>query len=82
MATQQVYDREIITLLHTTNILSKVVSVIIVGGGPAGCATALALQRIDPHRSVLLIDDADPAAFKVMRGCEPFSSFCCLNTGL
>lgn len=64
MATQQVYDGEILTPLPTS--LSKVVSVIIVGGGPAGCATALALHRIDQPRSVLLIDDADPAVFKVM----------------
>ena len=75
MATPQVYDSEIITLLLTASILSKVVSVIIVGGGPAGCATALALHRSDPHHSVLLIDDADPAAFKVMHRYEPISSF-------
>ena len=79
MATQQVYDGEIITPLPI--ILAKVVLVIVVGGGPAGCATALALHRIDPPRSVLLIDDADPAAFKV-KVVIGHSPLCCLNTGL
>lgn len=44
------------------------IPVIIVGGGPAGCATALALNRTDRTRSFVLIDDADPAAFKVRVG--------------
>ncbi|EKM50628.1 uncharacterized protein PHACADRAFT_188170 [Phanerochaete carnosa HHB-10118-sp] len=41
--------------------------VVIVGAGPAGCATALALARNDPSTSlrVLLLDDADPTAYKI-----------------
>jgi flavin-dependent dehydrogenase len=80
MATQQVYDGKIVAPgLAIMSIISKVVSVIIVGGAPAGCATALALHRIDSPRSVLVIDDADPAMFKVVIR-RP--SFHCLNTRL
>ncbi|KAI0641123.1 hypothetical protein C8Q79DRAFT_919950, partial [Trametes meyenii] len=41
--------------------------VVIVGGGPAGCATALSLVRHDPSNRlrILVIDDADPSAFKI-----------------
>ncbi|EIW65208.1 FAD/NAD-P-binding domain-containing protein [Trametes versicolor FP-101664 SS1] len=41
--------------------------VIILGGGPAGCATALSIARHDTSNQlrVLVIDDADPDAFKV-----------------
>jgi flavin-dependent dehydrogenase len=41
--------------------------VIIVGGGPAGCATALSLLNRSPgyETSVLLVDDADPTSFKI-----------------
>ncbi|THG95224.1 hypothetical protein EW026_g6394 [Hermanssonia centrifuga] len=39
--------------------------VIIVGGGPAGCATALSLVRSKPDASFLLVDDADPSKFKI-----------------
>ncbi|KXN82814.1 Putative FAD-dependent oxidoreductase LodB [Leucoagaricus sp. SymC.cos] len=45
--------------------------VIIVGGGPAGCAAALALNRTDGTHSFVLIDDSDPAAFKVMFSYSP-----------
>lgn len=53
------------------SITSNFVPVIIAGGGPAGCATALALHRIDSLRSVLLIDDSDPAIFKVVISSLP-----------
>ncbi|TBU56233.1 hypothetical protein BD310DRAFT_931941 [Dichomitus squalens] len=41
--------------------------IIIVGGGPAGCATALSIARRTPEGSVriLIIDDADPSAYKI-----------------
>ncbi|OSX57524.1 hypothetical protein POSPLADRAFT_1036953 [Postia placenta MAD-698-R-SB12] len=39
--------------------------VIIVGGGPAGCAAALSLRKSNPDVTTLLLDDADPAAFKI-----------------
>ena len=39
--------------------------VIIVGGGPAGCATALSLSRYNKGASCIILDDADPSAFKV-----------------
>ena len=38
---------------------------IIVGGGIAGCTTALSLARSNPAVSFLLIDDAEPVSFKV-----------------
>ncbi|KAF7974879.1 hypothetical protein HWV62_11143 [Athelia sp. TMB] len=40
-------------------------SVIIVGGGIAGCATALSLVRSNPTASFLLVDDAEPGSFKI-----------------
>jgi len=40
-------------------------TVIIVGGGIAGCATALSLAKSNPTASFLLIDDAQPSSFKV-----------------
>ncbi|OJT12854.1 hypothetical protein TRAPUB_10551 [Trametes pubescens] len=47
--------------------LSPHFDVIIVGGGPAGCATALSIARHDTPNQfrILVIDDADPDAFKV-----------------
>ncbi|PCH38723.1 FAD/NAD(P)-binding domain-containing protein [Wolfiporia cocos MD-104 SS10] len=36
-----------------------------VGGGPAGCATALALCRSNPCVSFLLLDDANLTSFKI-----------------
>lgn len=39
--------------------------VVIVGGGPAGCATALAFHKSTEHGSFLLLDDANNAEFKV-----------------
>ena len=46
-------------------ILLTMYSVIIIGGGIAGCSTALSLIRSNPEASFLLIDDADPTCFKV-----------------
>ncbi|KAG2132997.1 hypothetical protein DEU56DRAFT_914023 [Suillus clintonianus] len=39
--------------------------VIIVGGGVAGCATALALFRTNPGASILILDDANSSVFKI-----------------
>ena len=39
--------------------------VVIIGGGPAGCATALSILRNRADASLLLIDDADPDTYKV-----------------
>jgi NADPH-dependent 2,4-dienoyl-CoA reductase/sulfur reductase-like enzyme len=49
--------------------LESVFSVIIAGGGPAGCATALSLHRSNPGISFLLLDDADTTVFKVELSC-------------
>ncbi|KAF9070233.1 hypothetical protein BDP27DRAFT_1220967, partial [Rhodocollybia butyracea] len=39
--------------------------VIIVGGGVAGCATALSLAKSNTTASFLLVDDAEPSTFKI-----------------
>jgi 2-polyprenyl-6-methoxyphenol hydroxylase-like FAD-dependent oxidoreductase len=39
--------------------------VVVIGGGTAGCATALSLYKTAPSTSCLVVDDADPSAFKV-----------------
>ncbi|CAE7226575.1 unnamed protein product [Rhizoctonia solani] len=46
---------------------------IIVGGGPAGCATALAFVRSAPQASFLLVDNWDPTQFKVGESLPPDS---------
>ncbi|OBZ79328.1 putative FAD-dependent oxidoreductase LodB [Grifola frondosa] len=45
--------------------------VIIVGGGPAGCATALSLIRCNPDSKFLLLDDSDPEVFKIGESLPP-----------
>ncbi|KAI9511268.1 hypothetical protein F5148DRAFT_374642 [Russula earlei] len=47
--------------------------VIVLGGGPAGCATALALLK-HSDASFLVVDNADPSAFKVGESLPPESS--------
>jgi len=49
--------------------------VIVVGGGPAGCATALALSKHSGGScKFLVIDNADPSVFKVGESLPPESS--------
>ncbi|CAE6452403.1 hypothetical protein ACGC1H_003244 [Rhizoctonia solani] len=48
--------------------------VIIVGGGPAGCATALSLVRNAPQASFLLVDNSDPTQFKIGESLPPRAS--------
>ncbi|KAF8810824.1 FAD/NAD(P)-binding domain-containing protein [Phlegmacium glaucopus] len=43
----------------------KAYDVVIVGGGPAGCATALAFHHARDNGSFLLLDNANPASFKI-----------------
>ena len=38
---------------------------VIIGGGPAGCATALSLYKNTVRTSCLILDDANPSSFKV-----------------
>ncbi|KAG8792530.1 hypothetical protein FRC12_005846 [Ceratobasidium sp. 428] len=45
--------------------------VIIVGGGPAGCATALSLAGNAPQASFLLVDNTDPTQFKIGETLPP-----------
>ncbi|KAF8597164.1 FAD/NAD(P)-binding domain-containing protein [Ceratobasidium sp. AG-I] len=45
--------------------------VIIVGGGLAGCSTALSLIRSSPEASFLVIDNADPSQFKIGESLPP-----------
>ena len=40
-------------------------TVLIIGGGTAGCAVALAVTKCNPDTTYLLLDDADPLNFKV-----------------
>ncbi|KAG8953349.1 hypothetical protein FRC03_011881 [Tulasnella sp. 419] len=49
----------------STSEESLAYGVIIVGGGPAGCSTALSILKTNRAVSLLLIDDADSEAFKI-----------------
>jgi hypothetical protein len=52
---------------HRVTFFFVFFTVIIVGGGPAGCSTALSICRHTEKKSVLLLDDANPSTFKVCR---------------
>ncbi|PVF96134.1 FAD/NAD(P)-binding domain-containing protein [Serendipita vermifera] len=43
----------------------RIVKVLIVGGGPGGCATALSLHQSNPSAKFLVIDDSDKEKFKI-----------------
>ncbi|KAI0691475.1 hypothetical protein BC835DRAFT_113632 [Cytidiella melzeri] len=45
--------------------------VIIVGGGPAGCATALSLIKSNPAATFLLVDDTSPNTYKIGESLPP-----------
>ncbi|KAF5314335.1 hypothetical protein D9619_011775 [Psilocybe cf. subviscida] len=45
----------------------------IIGGGPAGCATALSIRKSAPSLTCIVIDDADPENFKVGESLPPES---------
>ncbi|KAG8908753.1 hypothetical protein FRB99_002991 [Tulasnella sp. 403] len=47
------------------------VDVLIIGGGPAGCTTALSLVNSRPGATVLVLDDSDPNAFKASESLPP-----------
>ncbi|KAF8884288.1 hypothetical protein CPB84DRAFT_1713092 [Gymnopilus junonius] len=47
--------------------------VIIIGGGPAGCATALSFLKNSKHASCLIIDDANSSSFKIGESLPPES---------
>ncbi|KAG8945333.1 hypothetical protein FRC04_000868 [Tulasnella sp. 424] len=47
------------------------IDVIIVGGGPAGCATALSLLKSNPDATFLVIDDTNPSAYKIGESLPP-----------
>ncbi|KAF8868018.1 hypothetical protein CPB84DRAFT_1810129, partial [Gymnopilus junonius] len=48
-------------------------TVIIIGGGPAGCATALSFLKNSKHASCLIIDDANSSSFKaIWVGCSHY----------
>jgi len=52
-----------------------VYDVIVVGGGPAGCATALALSKHSGGScKFLVVDNADPSVFKIGESLPPESS--------
>lgn len=44
---------------------------VIAGGGPAGCATAIALLRLDPHARVLVAEADAPDALRVGESVPP-----------
>jgi flavin-dependent dehydrogenase len=46
-------------------------AVIIVGGGPAGCALALSLSQCAPELSFILVSDAIPSNFKIGESLPP-----------
>ncbi|KAF8698573.1 Tryptophan halogenase, partial [Rhizoctonia solani] len=54
-----------------TNAVMNSFDVIIVGGGPAGCATTLSLIRNAPQTSFVLVDNSDPTQFKIGESLPP-----------
>ncbi|KAF8910003.1 hypothetical protein CPB84DRAFT_1936840 [Gymnopilus junonius] len=50
-----------------------VMSVIIIGGGPAGCATALSFLKNSKHASCLIIDDTNSSSFRIGESLPPES---------
>ncbi|KAJ6594996.1 hypothetical protein DFH09DRAFT_1135968 [Mycena vulgaris] len=45
--------------------------IVVIGGGPAGCAVALSLLRSHPNASIVVFSDADPERFKIGESLPP-----------
>ncbi|KAJ7817222.1 hypothetical protein B0H13DRAFT_2135474 [Mycena leptocephala] len=59
---------------HRVKVADLMISfhdIIVIGGGPAGCAVALSLLKSHPNASIIVFSDADPERFRIGESLPP-----------